>query len=266
MRVSACAVYVALVLLAWTDLLAAAESPPGAATYAYKGRQVSAAWVDQQYAYFKDKIACIDGKFYDIGKGLAQIALARRFPLEGPACFVTATPPAVGEVRVSCFVPTSYDPNRIGPGATVLQVVRKDEAIITSGKVLFHVRGIDPAKHIDGARFHEILLVYVGTYQYLDTMGAKRTVQSFVVYQPIACEQFVEALAGGFELVRYRTVIKKVPEMRGGSAGDGFRIIPGVKVMVDKGEIVAQPVPPPAGAPLVSITPPSQQAPGSGDE
>lgn len=265
MRIPTCAVYVAFVLLAWTDLLPAAESPPGAATYAYKGCQVSAAWLDQQYAYFKDKIAVVDGKFYDIGKALVQIALAHHFPLNGWPCYVTETPPAVGEARLSAPVPTSYRPYDILTHATVLQVVGKDEAII-SGKLLFHVQGIDPEKQIDGTPFEEVLLVYVGTYQFVNTMGAKRTVQSFVVYQPVTREQFAKALADGFQLVRYRTVTKKVSEWQGGSVGNGFNVQPSKKVMVEKPEVVAQPVEPPAGAPLVDKTPPGAQAPGSGDD
>jgi len=266
MRPSTCAIYLALVLLAWTDLLVAAESPPGATTYVYKGHQVSAAWLDQQYVYFKDKIAVVDGKFYDIGKALVQIALARHFPLDNWPCYVTETPPAVGEARLSAPVPTSYRPYDILTHATVLQIVAKDEAIITSGHLLFHVRGIDPPKQIDGTRFEEVLLVYAGTYQYVNTMGAKRTVQSFVVYQPVTREQFAKALTDGFQLVRYRTVTKKVPEWQGGSVGNGFNVQPSKKVMVEKSEVVAQPVEPPAGAPLVDNTPPGAQAPASGDD
>jgi len=231
----------------------AAESPPDAASYDYKGRQVTASWINQQYAYFKDKITCVDGKFYDIGKKLAQFeCLYRyrnrslwRFPSEVrsyEAFVVMREPPAVGEVRIS--------PSE----ATVLQLVGKDEAIIVKHDrdpeydVLFHVRGVNPAKQIDGTPFSskqidappfwDRLLVYAGTYQYTNVMGAKHTVQSFLVYQPITREQFVTALAGGFELVRYRIVIKKVPV-----PGDGPP--PAKKVIVDKPEIVGQPIPAP---------------------
>jgi len=266
MRLLTCAVYVALVLLAWTAVLAAAESLPGAAIYGYKGRQVSAAWIDQQYAYFKDKIACVDGKFYDIGRDLAQIEVARRYPEEGIGCVVTTTPPVVGHACLSCFTPTGTHPNRIPEGAKVLQVLGKDEAIIAHGTILFRVGSIDTTRYIDGTRFYAVLLVYTGTYRYISVAGAARTIQSFVIYQPISREQFITALSNGFELVRYKRVTKKVPEMRGGSAGDGFRVTPSVKVMVDKTEIVGQPVPPPAGAPPVKSTPPGEQAPRSGVE
>lgn len=300
MRVSTCAVYVALVLLACTDLLAAAESAPGAATYAYKGHQVSAAWLNEQYAYFKDKIAHVDGKFYDIDKAVLASSEGAVNVLNKPAtdatvrnaakgrrpgvgvgvkeiliAAVTREPPCVGEARVPCNIALWRGRDA---QATVLQIVGKDQAIITrpakapmvgvpgQDEVLFHVRGIDPMKHIDGTFFNE-LLVYAGTYQYINTVGAKRTIQSFVVYQPITLEQFVAALAGGLELVRYKTVTKKVPEMRGGSVGNGFSgVQSATKVMVDKKEVVGQPVAPPAGAPLVRSTPPGAETPGSGDE
>jgi len=245
-------VLAASVLLCTTSVALVAEPPPPRAGYAYKGRQVTAAWVDQQYAYFKDKIACVDGKFYDVGKAL----------LVRPA--VTREPPALGEARVPCNI---ADLRGRDAQAVVLQLVGRDQAIVTrparapigvllpSGQdeVLFHVRGIDPKKHIDGTFFNE-MLVYVGTYEYVNTMGANRTVQSFTVYQPIAREQFVEALADGFQLVRYKKVTKKVPENRG-FATDGFSVRPGRTVMVDKEEVVAQPVPPPAGAPAVEAPP-----------
>jgi len=242
-----------LILLA--TFASAVEVPATITDYFYGGRQVTASWIDQQYGYFKDKIACVDGKFFDIGRGLAQITLARRFPFDNPVPFVTQKPPEIGEVLLSGPVPTSTspDPRTFRDGATVLQVVGKNEAIIQNGRVFFHVRGIDTAKQIDGTRFQEIPLVYVGTYQYVDTTRAGRTIQSFIIYQPLARQQFAAALAGGFKLVRYKIVIKKVPQRGRGPTGDaGVRFLyPGTPkvVMVDKGEIVGWPVPVPAGSP-----------------
>jgi len=177
----------------------------------YKGREVSAAWIDQQYAYFQNKIACVGDKFYDISRALM-----------GPRRYVTFTPPAIGELRIS--FPWS---------STVLQVVGNDEAIISDDDLTFHVRGIDPAKHIDGAPFKNMCLIYTGTYQYVSVMGAKHTIQDFVIYKPITREQFVAALDGGLELVQYKIVTKKVWKMQGGR-----RILSNET----ETEIVAQPV------------------------
>jgi hypothetical protein len=233
-----------LVLLAASaaPAIVASQGPESTApAYQYKGHQVSAAWIDQQYAYFQEKIAYVDGKYYDIGKSRLRAGVD----------YVREIPPKVGEARLSAPEPTSADPRRIPTGATVLQVIGKDAAIITNRGLTFHVRGINPEKQIDGTPFQEILLIYVGTYKYINAMGTRSTIQSFVVYQPLTREQFVEALAGGLDLVRYKQVTKKVAKIQGGSAGDGFSIVPGQRVMVDETKIVEQPVLPPPGSPLV---------------
>ncbi|MBE3095509.1 MAG: hypothetical protein IMZ44_00085 [Planctomycetes bacterium] len=190
------------------------QKPEAAApAYHYKGREVSAAWIDRQYAYFQNKIAFVDGKFYDIGRALME-----------PLRHVTFTPPAIGEVRLSSSWAT-----------TVLQVVGNDEAIIISGELTFHVRGIDPARQIDGTPFKNMQLIYRGIYQYISVTGAKLTIQDFVIYKPITREQFVAGLDGGLELVQYKevTVTKKAWKMQGGR-----------RILTNKTEteIVAQPV------------------------
>jgi hypothetical protein len=205
-----------------TTAAPAAQSSPVTTGGVYKGVQVTASWVDQQYSYFKNRIANIDGKFRDIGKAVTEIELKRDFPdADTPAHLMTKNPPEVGDIRVSWF--------------KVIQIVGENEALVRDDDVLFHVRGIDPAKQIDGTGWANVRLVYVGTYQYISVMGARRTIQSYLVYRPITREEFVSALAGGFELVRY-TIVFKTRLVRGSS---------GRPLRLSDPQIVAEPVPTP---------------------
>jgi hypothetical protein len=231
---------------------------PVATTYRYKGRQVSSAWIDQQYAYFHDKIACVDGKFCDMGRWLLLSDPAGNFSKDRRPPCITAVPPSVGDVRIGSVIredlgssaghagsgwaglsrqalPEDGDrakAREAAAGPKVLQLVGKNAALIVCGDLIFHVVGIDPAKEIDGAPFRARLVIYLGTYQYTNAIGTTRTVQSFAANLSVTWDQFAEALAGGFQLVRYKVVTKKASETQGGK-----------RVVVDKTEIVGEPVP-----------------------
>jgi hypothetical protein len=58
-------------------------------------------------------------------------------------------------------------------------------------------------------------LVYCGTYSYVDTRGAKRTVPSYAVYRPATREEFVEALTSGVVLMDYVTERKTIRPPKG---------------------------------------------------
>ena len=164
----------------------------------YKGREVSAEWVKRAFAAFGDKIACLDGKFYDIGQA----------KLTGAG--IMATPPELGEARQPTNLPGA--PRRAH--ARIIRLLEGDEAIavrpaatmgfFSQEAVTFHVKGIDPQRNIDGTLLQEWLI-----YQGVRRNG--RSLQSYRVYQPLTKTEFVAALRGGFELVQYRLMRKKVP-------------------------------------------------------
>jgi hypothetical protein len=209
-------VEVLVLILAAAACVSAAEAPPpksgpvpgkatGPTTYEYQGRQVSAVWFNLQYAYFKDKIAAVDGKFYDVGQAQAWLAAGR--PDKVPV--VTPTPPAVGEARLSSGPPPENDLRR--DAARIGRALGTDTALVVSGSpmVSVHVGGIDPAKCANGAPFWNELLVYTGVHEYINKRGVKHEIQGFVVYKPVTRDEFAQALAGGLALVRYKVAQKK---------------------------------------------------------
>jgi hypothetical protein len=58
---------------------------------------------------------------------------------------------------------------------------------------------------IDGESLNIDKLICIGTYEYTTTTGAKKTVQSFKVWEPkpLTKEQFAEVLRSKFVLINY---------------------------------------------------------------
>jgi hypothetical protein len=98
-----------------------------------------------------------------------------------------------------------------------------------------HVRGIEPEKAVAGAPFWHELLIYTGLHEYTNKRGVKHEIQGFVVYKLVTRDEFAQALAGGFELVRYKIVVKKPAQAAG----------------PEEAEVVAEPVAGPGGPPSV---------------
>lgn len=174
-------------------------SPPSAGGITYLGKPQTAEWLDAQYKEFGKKMILVDGKFYPIPPlGTTDYHEVGYNEVQ-----------EIGEVR------------RVASGSQVLQVIDQDSVLVNrpgiAGRhaangapvsfavpeLIYHVRGIDTKTLVDGVRFKAGRLMFVGTYRYKDTLGAKRTVASFVSLEglePITREQFANAMAGGFVL------------------------------------------------------------------
>ena len=104
---------------------------------------------------------------------------------------------------------------------------------------IIHVRGL-AANTIDGARPADVPMRYVGPHSYVDTTGARRTVQGYEVLRPLARAEFARALAGGLIVSRYVAKTRKVKEHRLIQSGFNAQTS---DVWVTKVEYVEQPIP-----------------------
>ena len=162
----------------------------------YRGKPRTAKWVETRYKYFRDKIAFVDGKAYDVGRAIcdANARLSGKSGL-GSLSSMRAEMPSIGSYFRSPY------------GGKVLSVISDSECIVTAGSLLFHVKKTEKSL-VDNARFDAQRLVCVGKYRYVSN-GGIRTVPSYESYSPITKEQFVDAINQGFLLVSYRAVIAK---------------------------------------------------------
>ncbi|MGA2092372.1 MAG: hypothetical protein ABSH16_03050 [Sedimentisphaerales bacterium] len=158
----------------------------------YRGKERDEDWFNRMYKRFSDKIALVGDKFVDLG----------------------TEPKEIGNdfVEVGTIIDARYGDN------TVISVIGDREALInyqggrlsqisSITKVTYHICGYDYPL-IDGQRLDILFkknLICVGTYEYTTAQGAKKTIQSFKVWEPkpLTKEQFAEALRSGFELVNY---------------------------------------------------------------
>ncbi len=179
-----------------TDGDAAKGAPAKPGVYMCRDRKRSQAWFDGKYREYADGIALSDGKYVDIrvdrvnGRSLTS-------PV-GKYCQITG-------------------------GCEVLQVLGKTELLVRRrgtpsqtyarghgfvpgmNELLFHVRTASTKGLVGGADF-KAGLVRNGTYSYRSTQGARKTIESYVVYKPLSKQQFADALAKGFVLTKLRLV------------------------------------------------------------
>jgi len=165
----------------------------------YLGCKRTKQWFDKMYAQFHDKIALIDGKYYDIGKQKLRLeALVLQ-----------------DKMRIQPFKPfggRGKPPRKVGlyeylggvrfGNPKVLQILGPKEMLV-AGHRIYHIRGIPTENLVTGDSFFA-WVVYVGTYQYVTVEGGSTTVASYQAYQPLTKAQFKDALANGFKLVEYR--------------------------------------------------------------
>lgn len=180
--------------------------------WTYNDRKVDDEWMQGMHKRFADKIAEVDGRFYDVGREL----------LEKPP--VTANPPAVGALR--------------DVTGKIVKTLEEDSALVqqtTPGTraVTFYVRGLDPKRTVVDADFQD-RVIYTGTH---DDEGEK--IQAYKVFEPLTREQFDAAIESGFKLVKYEMQIKKVK--RRVATGTGFNVGNSTQVVEEK-KIVETPI------------------------
>ena len=153
------------------------------------------------YTQFHDKIALVDGKYYDIGE--------RKLRLE--------TLKIQNENRVNPSEPSRIIlPRKVGLfeylGGThfnspkVLQILDPKELLVR-GYRTYHITGVSTKGLVTEDGFFA-WVIYVGTYQYVTTNGGTQTIASYSAYSPLTKNQFRESLLKGFRLIEYR--LKKV--------------------------------------------------------
>ncbi|MCX5672383.1 MAG: hypothetical protein NTU94_13790 [Planctomycetota bacterium] len=197
----------------------AAQAPKPSDGCTYKGKPRNEMWFEAMYARFSNKIACVDGKYVDVG--LARLHGLQVQGKEPPTPGTELrTAPAHSEVfqvlgKEEALVRRAASQGRIigggsGPASAWGSIAA---AGLSVPEVLFHVKGLDTARLVDGADFPDkIDLLYVGTYTYDTPIGATNTLQSFRVYKPLTREQFAKALGSSFALVDYRLVPVPKPD------------------------------------------------------
>ncbi len=170
-----------------------------AETYMYLGKPRTKAWFDRVYRDFADKITFVDGQYLDVGKalvgasevpGVAEIGSAGETPDRCKVFQVVAEDAIL--VRRSEF--------RTGGGPGGFPWIHRE--------LFFHVKGVDTKDLTDGAEFSAKLLS-IGTYHYTAVDGAIKTIPSYTIHAPLTKEEFADALANGFRLVKYRKVTTK---------------------------------------------------------
>lgn len=162
----------------------------------YRGRKCSQKWFDKMYEKFCGKIICVDGKYIDVKESKKKATYLR-----GKANYPKGSIVAI--------------PNR---SWTVLQALGNGEALITQEGIgvrssnfsyrepdlLFHLSGYQSQLTDNQTISLKGHLISMGTFEYINTSGAKNTIQSFTIFQEhesLTREQFADAIKSGFELV-----------------------------------------------------------------
>jgi hypothetical protein len=178
----------------------------------YLGKQRDKLWFYRMYRLFCDKLAYVDGKYI-------YLPFVHDRPA-GPVEDITQELKPEGTVINSPSETYPYD-------CTVIQVLSPDEAIIRRDRpvgfsvpapeILFHLKGYI-GKLVDNQPFsYKGHLVSAGVYEYIDTSGAKSTIQSFRVDKnepltKLTKEQFADAIKSGIKLITRREVNGKIIE------------------------------------------------------
>ncbi len=194
------------------DVRIKVDAQPGEVIYQEKKR--SKEWFDEMYKRFCGNIVCINGKYFDKGLLEFQRILHNKLLPKG----------TVAKVPSGCKVQQV-----LGHGEALIW--RKGSSFTYSDgvavrmtqrtpEILFHLSGYE-RQLIDGQAIdYKGPLISTGTFEYTDTLGAKRTIQSFRIfksfYEPLTKEQFADALNSGY-LLTY-------PSRRGGKTR--IRIVP----------------------------------------
>jgi len=176
----------------WVLLLVlAAASATGATAWpavTYKGKPRDARWLDATYAYFKARMAVVEG----------QAVATQRVYEGGVRLKVGDCSQVVGKIV------------QVQPQAKAVLITYQFGVAGWNGPTAddawLQVKGIETAGLVDGAPWHGTVAA-VGTYRYVDGLGRQHSVLACVPLPekrpPITREQFAAALSGGFELVRW---------------------------------------------------------------
>ena len=180
------------------------------------------------YRKFADKIACVDGEYYDIG----EVTLQPMQNTVGPEL------PELGEARYA-----------IGK---VTQMLGENEAIIYhrggswgdegDKDFFFHVRNLHEAdKPVRRMQTLNETVIHCGVFHWTDREGRERALASYELPGELTRDEFREAIEQGMELVEYAWEYYKVPAPAGRATADG-KNIPLPTATIQKRKFVSSPI------------------------
>jgi len=172
----------------------------------YRGKKRTQKWFERMYKRFSDKIICIDGKYIEVKEIKKKVIY-----LQGEASYPKGTIVAIPNRRWNVL-------QALGNGEAL--IIQKGMGVSSSRfsyrepDALFHLSGYQGQLTDNQSISLKGYLISTGTYEYTTALGAKKTVQSFVLYQhqQLTREQFADAITSGFKLVDYEKIGKRVVE------------------------------------------------------
>jgi hypothetical protein len=180
----------------------------------YRGKERDKKWFDRMYERFYDKIVYIDGKYIDKSLfKLERMSGNKTWPkgsiVKAPSGCKVLQVLGPGEALI---LRKAYQAIHITGNHSGLKGAwsRISEAASAQPEILFHLTGYE-GQLIDEQPFSfEGPLICIGTFEYTNTLGAQKTIQSFAVcksfYESLTKQQFAEALSRGFQLVYYKKI------------------------------------------------------------
>lgn len=181
----------------------------------YHGKKRDRLWFYRMYKEFQNKIAFVDGKYIYI-KNKAIDSIPKELVPEG-----TLIKNPSGKVlqvlrpgeAIIWQKGTSISFSPIGGGAAPDDLWHRiATSVASTPDIFYHVKGYKDKLVDDQSFSYNGCLVSAGTFEYTDISGAKRTIQSFAVYEPLTREQFADAINSGFILTKQSKVGDKTIE------------------------------------------------------
>ncbi len=160
----------------------------------YRGKKCSKEWFDKMYKRFCGNIVCINGEYFDKGLLEFQRILPNKLWPKGT---VVKFPSGCKVLQVLGHGEALV----IEKGLTLKRTTLTGEYLgtISQGSdTLFHLSGYERQLIDEQALSYKGPLLSIGTFEYTDALGARKTIQSFRIfksfYEPLTKEQFADAL------------------------------------------------------------------------
>lgn len=166
----------------------------------YRGSTRSKLWFDKRYEQFCGNIVCINGEYFEKSLlGIQNISPNKLWPKGTVVKFPFRCKVLQVLGRGEALV--------IKKGQTIKRTTFKGKYLGTISRgsdTLFHLRGYEKQLIDEQVLYYEGSLISIGTFEYTDTLEAKRIIQSFRIYKPLTKKQFADCLNSGFHLYQIR--------------------------------------------------------------
>jgi hypothetical protein len=160
----------------------------------YNGKKRDMQWFNYFYKENQNEIAFVDDKYTYITGGLKR--------RQGEVLQVLDN----GEAIICQKGRKGFKSSMIGSsggrdGGDLWERIQTGAASTPSTPdIFYHIKGYKGSL-VDGQSF-SCNAISNGTFEYIDTTGAQRTIKSFIVCEPLTKEQFADALNSGFILMK----------------------------------------------------------------